>query len=115
LLGSAGEIFLRATKVIEEMIVEIVKKLPEPKSQIGDPVFFKRRKPAEGNLNKAESLDQIFDLIRMLDADGYPRAFIDIGCFRMEFPRSLIKSNEVQADVRIFYKPVNESEKIIND
>lgn len=108
LFGSASEIFLRATKVIEEMIVEIVKKLPEPKSQIGDPILFKRRKPAEGNLDKAESLDQIFDLIRMLDADGYPRAFIDIGCFRMEFSRSLIKSNEVLADVRIFYKPVNE-------
>lgn len=99
--GSAEEIFLRASKIIEEMIVEILEKNPKPVAQEGAPTLFKRRRPEEGNLASASSLDQLFDMIRMLDAEGYPNAFLEFGPFRLEFTRAARKEDQVIADVRI--------------
>jgi methionyl-tRNA formyltransferase len=101
LYGSAEEIFLRASDVIEDMIVEILAKLPEPMPQEGVPTVFKRRRPEESNLASAQTLEQAFDLIRMLDAEGYPHAFINIGPFKIEFTRASKKTGQVLADVRI--------------
>lgn len=101
LYGSAEEIFLRASNIIQDMIIEILEKLPEPQPQVGAPTVFKRRKADDGNLAAVESLDKLFDMIRMLDADGYPNAFIHAGAFKIEFTRASMKSGEVMADVRI--------------
>jgi methionyl-tRNA formyltransferase len=62
---------------------------------------FRRRKPEEGALNAARSLPSAFDLIRMLDATGYPPAFIRVGPFRIEFTRASLKTDAVVADARI--------------
>lgn len=99
--GSAEEIFLRASKIIEEMIVEILEKNVKPIAQTGEPTLFKRRRPEESNLASASSLDQLFDMIRMLDAEGYPKAFLTVGDFRLEFTRAARKQDQVVADVRI--------------
>lgn len=99
--GAAEEIYLRASEIIENMIVEIIKKNPQPVAQVGEPTFFKRRRPEQGNLLDAESLDQAFDLIRMLDVDGYPNAFINVGNLRLEFTRASRKADSVIGDVRI--------------
>jgi methionyl-tRNA formyltransferase len=101
LLGSAEEIFLRARSVIEDMILEILRKRPRPRAQRGTPTVFKRRTPADGNLAAARTLDQAFDLIRMLDAEGYPSAFLNAGPFRIEFTRASRKSGRILADARI--------------
>lgn len=101
LYGSAEEIFLRASVIIEDMIVEILEKLPEPVPQEGVPTVFKRRKPEESNLAAAQSLKQVFDIIRMLDAEGYPNAFLNVGPFKIEFTRAAMKADHVMADVRI--------------
>lgn len=99
--GAAEDIFLRAASVIEDMIVEILSKRPEPIAQKGSPTLFARRKPHEGDLTTATSLLEVFDLIRMLDADGYPNAFLNIGPFKLEFTRASRKSDQIIADVRI--------------
>ncbi len=101
--GSAEEIYLRASGVVEEMIVEIIEQEPEPIAQIDEPIEFKRRKPEDGDLAITESLDQVFDLIRMLDAEGYPNAFLKIGPLKFEFSRAAKKTGQVMADVRITY------------
>ena len=101
LLGTAEEIFLRASDVIEGMIVEMLDKTPEAVAQTGVPTLFKRRKADEGDLALAESLEQAFDLIRMLDADGYPPAFVHIGPFKLEFTRASMRSGHLLANVRI--------------
>ncbi|NEX17699.1 MAG: methionyl-tRNA formyltransferase [Halochromatium sp.] len=76
--GSASEIFLRAASLIETMIETIIREDPEPQPQQGEPVIFQRRKPADSDLSQApiQSLNDFFDFIRMLDAEGYPRAFL---------------------------------------
>lgn len=99
--GSAEEIYLRAAGVIEDMIVEILNKQPDPVPQEGEPTIFKRRKPEQSNLAGIATLEGAFDLIRMLDADGYPPAFLEIGPFKLEFTRASRKTDQVVSDVRI--------------
>ena len=108
--GTAEEIYLRASEIVEKMIVEIIKTNPQPIAQVGEPTFFKRRKPEQGNLLDAKSLDQAFDLIRMLDADGYPNAFVNIGSLRLEFTRATRKAGSLIADVRITLQDQNTEE-----
>ena len=99
--GNAEEIYMRATHLSFEMIEQIVKTQPEPQPQVGEAVVFKRRKSADSELSQLQSLDQIHDQIRMLDAEGYPQAFIEHGGFRFEFSRSALYNGRVVADVTI--------------
>lgn len=107
--GSAGEIYLRAAHIIEEMIVEILSTRPMPQPQVGEPTIFKRRRPEDSNLSAARSLEEAFDMIRMLDAEGYPHAFLDVGRFRLEFTGASQQTDEIAADVRI--RLVDKSDK----
>ena len=101
LYGTAEEIYLRASDVIENMIVEIVNTNPQPIAQTGQSTHFKRRNPEQGNMLETGTLDRAFDLIRMLDAEGYPHAYINVGNFRLEFTRASRKVDSLVADVRI--------------
>lgn len=101
LYGSAEEIFIRASQIIEEMIAEIIENQYTPTPQEGEPKVFKRRKPQQSDLQGAISLQDVFDRIRMLDAEGYPHAFIQVGLLRFEFTRASLKTDSVLADVKI--------------
>lgn len=103
--GNAEEIFMRAVVIIESMIAEIIDRQPEPVPQEGDPVVFRRRRPEDGNIVGLAALPQVYDYIRMLDADGYPRAFIDVGNLRIEFSRASFRVGEIIADARITLRP----------
>ena len=103
LYGSAEEIFLRASSVIEGMIVELLDQKPTPVKQEGEPTIFKRRKPEESDLSSAKSLEEVFDKIRMLDAEGYPHAVLKIGQLKIEFTRASMKTAQVIADARITF------------
>lgn len=105
LLGTAEEIFVRANKLVGKMIVEIIQNNLQPVPQEGAPVVFKRRKPEQSDMSGLEKLEEIFDYIRMLDADGYPHAYIEKGEFRYEFTRASIKADgSIVADVKITKK-----------
>jgi methionyl-tRNA formyltransferase len=101
LQGNAQEIYVRANHIIEDMIVTIIQERPEPREQEGTVVSFKRRTERDGDLSGLESLEQVYDFIRMLDAEGYPRAFLETANFRLEFSRASLRSGEILADVVI--------------
>ena len=101
LYGTAEEIFLRARELIADMMKEIIKKKIIPQPQAGKPVIFRRRHPEEGNVGGLTKLETVFDYIRMLDADGYPKAFADIGRLHFEFERASLRDEEIIADVKI--------------
>lgn len=105
LKGTAQEIYQRANEVISDMIVEIVKTKPVPIKQKGKSVLFKRRKPSMSNIKDLEELDEVYDFIRMLDADGYPPAFLETSNFKFEF-RKVSKQNDntLESHVRIIKK-----------
>ncbi len=100
--GTAEQIFIRASKMIfEEMIPKIIKERPEPTPQKGDVVEFKRRKSPQSKIKEEFDLEKVYDHIRMLDAEGYPKAFIEYGNLKIEFSRPSKKNDKIIADVEI--------------
>lgn len=103
--GSAQEIFERATIVIREMIFTILSKELKPVNQQGEVVKFERRKPEQSNLENVKTLEKFYDHVRMLDAEGYPKAFIQLQDLKIEFSKIKKDSiNSLSAHVRIFQK-----------
>ena len=108
--GNAEEIYLRATRLSAEMMLEILSEEIIPEEQKGEPTIFKRRKPEEGNIVGKDDLQEIYDFIRMLDAEGYPRAFLNIGKINLEFERAALKDGYIKADVTIRLRGAEEHE-----
>jgi len=102
--GSAEEIYYRASKVVEEMIVEIATGKIVPSPQAGKVTYFQRRKPEESNIENLDSIEKLYDYIRMLDADGYPKAFLETGNLKLEFSKAYLKSDKIIANVEIKLK-----------
>jgi methionyl-tRNA formyltransferase len=108
--GNAEEIYIRAARLSATMVDRIVRDEPEPVPQQGELVSFARRKPAESRIAEQTSLNQLHDFIRMLDAEGYPRAFIECNGFRFEFSRAALYHERIVADVKITRVPKEVSE-----
>jgi methionyl-tRNA formyltransferase len=103
--GTAEEIFIRMATLIKGMIEEVIANNTQPVPQQGEPTVFKRRKPEDSNVAHLETIEQLYDYIRMLDCEGYPNAFAEMGNFRLEFTRASVKGDEsIIADVRITKK-----------
>lgn len=83
--GRAQKIFEDAADITYDIIKEIITLEPDPKPQQGEPVVFKRRTENMSILPETGSLQDLFDHIRMLDAETYPRAFIKYGQYKMVF------------------------------
>lgn len=103
--GGAEEVYIRATYLAAEMIQKIVSVCPQPVPQDGPGVVFKRRSPGESRIPEVENLLRLHDHIRMLDADGYPPAFLVHDGFRYEFRRSTLYDGRVEASVIITPEP----------
>lgn len=101
--GSAQQIYERASSIIHRiMIPKILSENILPTKQRGNTVFFKRRNPEESEIpKKINSSKELYDFIRMLDADGYPAAFIKHGKFILELTNSRLVDNEIKCDVKI--------------
>lgn len=99
LTGSAEEIFQRATKPVYQMVRRLVEQEPTPQQQEGDPVFFERRKPEQSHLPEGVTLEQLYDHIRMLDAESYPPAFLEHDAWRLEFSGASLQDGVLTASV----------------
>lgn len=99
--GSAEEIYIRAGKLSFDIIRILINRNLQPEPQSGDAVLFKRRKPEQSGLPGWGDLRSAYDFIRMLDADGYPHAFIDHGDYRISFRRAKLETNRLVAEVEI--------------
>jgi methionyl-tRNA formyltransferase len=96
--GSAEEIFQKVSEIIFFKIIPyILENNPVPYEQTGEIVTFKRRKPEESDIINANllSLEDLYDFIRMLDAEGYPKAYFKINKFRVEFSEVQKKSDKL--------------------
>jgi len=105
LLGLAEEIYIRSAKTIIQMIKEIIINNPIPKKQTGEVLYFKRRNPQLSYIkDDLKNIDQLFDFIRMLDSDGYPKAKLETNNFIFEFSRPALRIDAIEASVRIKLK-----------
>lgn len=105
--GSAQEIYTRASNIVfKKMIPRLIKEDIKPKKQKGKVVVFKRRTSEQSKIIDFESLEKLYNHIRMLDADEYPRAFIDVGKFKIEFKNACFdkKTKKLKVDTNIYEK-----------
>lgn len=99
LSGRAEEIYARAGVVCIDIIRWMVEAEPVPVPQSGESVLFKRRKPEQSELPAAGDMRTLYNHIRMLDAPGYPLAYVEHGEFRLEFSNAQLTGDEVVARV----------------
>lgn len=99
--GNAEEIYIRSSYLSASMIRRIINDKLVPQPQIGTLVVFRRRNPPESEIPCLPDLQALHDFIRMLDAEGYPLAFLKHNGFRYEFSRSGLYDGRIVADVVI--------------
>lgn len=105
LAGSAQEIFIRCADIIfQKMIPLFLTERITPKPQEGEPVIFKRRKPEESKITTDMELNMIYDYIRMLDAEGYPRAYLEFGSYRLEFEGADLSGDGQTLSARVVFR-----------
>jgi len=102
LTGPAQEIYINIEKIALGMIVEIskMKKLIY-KKQKGKAISFKRRtkKESEIKFHKINSIKQLYDHIRMLDAKTYPKAFIKLNSFTGYLDKAKLKNGKIKSNI----------------
>lgn len=99
--GSAEEIYIRGAELAAEMIQELISNDIVPSSQEGTPTIFKRRKPNESEIPNCETLKEMYNFIRMLDAEGYPNSYLSYKGFRFEFSGAVRYEGRLMANVSI--------------
>lgn len=99
--GTAGEIYSRASHAAADMIHRLIEGKCTPKPQVGTPTIFKRRTSEQSRLPAVSTLNDLYDFVRMLDAPGYPHAFLEHGQYRFEFFDVVESDKELTARVRI--------------
>lgn len=95
ILGCVSEI------VFKKMIPCFLSKEMFAVQQEGAVVTFKRRTPEESRIPEGLSERQLYDYIRMLDGEGYPKAYKDMGDVRMYFSNAHLTDEGVCAEVNI--------------
>ncbi len=101
LRGRAEEIYIRAVNLSAIMISEIIKENKKPKPQKGKITLFHRRKPDDSEIKKCRNIQELYNFIRMLDAEGYPKAFIRYQGFVFEFSCPKISHTDLLTEVKI--------------
>ena len=103
LTGKASEIYKRIENIAFK---EIKKSLLKPKlkyrKQIGSSSYFKRRSPKLSKIPLyVKKINKIYDFIRMLDADGYPKSFLELNNFKVELFNAIKKKNKIYGNFEI--------------
>lgn len=101
LTGSAQEIFIRASVIVSKMIAEIIHNNPKPTPQNGKVTHFTRRTMSQSEIPKNSSLSQVYNQIRMLDAEDYPKAYVQCNNIKLIFKNAQMVDGKILASVQI--------------
>ena len=107
LYGKAENIYQTIEKKALEMILKISnKKKIIFNKQKGRPTFYSRRNSYQSNISYVidKKLDKIYDFIRMLDADKYPKAYYILGNKKIELSDVSLDSKSVKGKFIIIKK-----------
>jgi methionyl-tRNA formyltransferase len=105
--GSANRIYNRFAKIVfREMVPYILENFSSmrAKKQFDGQNYkvFVRRKPSESLIkNWNQPIDKIYDLIRMVDADTYPLAFIIMGDYKITFHNATFNASSIKCQSNI--------------
>lgn len=85
LSGTLDEIFARATPLVWKHI-ELIRELrPKPEPQSGEASYFRRLSPADNEIMGDEGFEMVWNKLRMVESDGYPDAFSQLGDMKVSF------------------------------
>lgn len=113
--GSAQQIFERCAILTFEMINSIITIEPIAIEQTGEVTTFPRRKPEQSEIKGDEKLSELYDLIRMMDADSYPKAFFHHGDFTLTFEQAKLSKSIVNEENTIDAHVIINTSKKAND
>lgn len=100
--GSALDIFIRASKICVSMALSLVQSNISPIKQVGDITTFSRLSEVDNLIEfKNTNIEKIYDLIRMLDAPGYPSAWVGLANFRLEFVNAGLIDETIHGTYRL--------------
>ena len=101
LSGRLVDIFARLNTAVNFLIRNILLKKPQPYGQEGDVYEFRRLTHRDNAIPQNLSLVDVYDRIRMLDAHGYPNAYIVIGNYKIEFCDVSYENEEITCKAHI--------------
>lgn len=101
LSGNLDEIFNRISLKILKMIKILIRRKVKPKKQVGRIFNFKRLKNHHSKITKNETINQIYDKIRMLSSDDYPHAYILKDNFKIFLKNSELKKKVIYCEAKI--------------
>jgi methionyl-tRNA formyltransferase len=103
--GNLHDIFTAITQIGTELTLDFLENGLSLKPQDHSrSTYFKRRKPADGNISSLTDIEKVYDFIRMMDGDGYPAAFAETETLKMEFANATKQDGYVNATVKIHLK-----------
>lgn len=73
------EINRKRNHIRRQLIMDVIAKNPAPRAQAGEPSYYKRRYPADSELDPSRSIEDQFDLLRICDP-RFPPFFKMRGC-----------------------------------
>ena len=121
LSGSLNEILLRIYEAIASQIKIIKYKNIVPKIQTGKEYIFKRLNSKDNQVNFKDSIEKIYDQIRMLDSSIYPNAFLGSGNYFIDFKNasfrdrgSLVAEVVIKRKITIRKARISDSKSIWN-
>ena len=99
--GSLKEIFTRINKVINKLILKIIKNNLIPKAQEGKILEFKRLNYEDNQIPLNIKLKDIYNYIRMVDDEEYKDAYIIYGDIKLEFYNAEHQDKSIICNCRI--------------
>ena len=99
--GNLDQIFERISSTIVKMVEILIKKKIKPVEQKGKVFFFKRFKKKESEIKNEKNIIEIYNKIRMLDSEEYPKAYIKINKFKFYLSKANIRKNTLSCDAKI--------------
>ena len=100
--GNADSIYTEASNIIfDKMIPNFLECNIEAHEQEGEVIQFPRRTSEQSKLPENLNFQQLYDYIRMLDGEGYPNAYIELGDFKVSFKDAEIENDIISANVII--------------
>jgi len=91
--GSAERLFGILAGIVCRMMTQVVVRKLRPRAQRGAAVEFRRRKLKESALPAGLTGRKLYDFIRMLDAPGYPNAFVDTGAGHIRLRKAALNKD----------------------
>lgn len=104
LSGKISEIFARIAVCVENLILEICSEKITPVEQSGRVLNFKRLSCRDNELLSSYTLKQMYDRVRMVDGEDYPKAFINFGDYAINFSNANLTREGLTAHVTIVKK-----------